>query len=219
LPKKEDLDRFNSNEWNWFVHEFFERSDYMQWHDGVDPSVVLKLNDEERELAEDLLIESMKENAQWPTRALAMMKSKKAIPTLKEKLKNSWGIIRLRVAFALEKIEENGEYIKYILHELRENASPYDRLEAAMNLREFPTPEVIEALYAGMLDEDYLVRNHSSDSLLGIHGFPPDVYKQKKIFDLIRTEKEKGKTTSEDYKLAVKLMKEKVKNRKPKPYP
>lgn len=218
MAKKKEQ-QFNSPAWNRFMNEFFDRSDYMQWHDGIDPNVVLQLNQEEKTVAEYMLIELMQKDGQWPTRGLGMMKSKKAIPALKEKLENSNGIIRLRVAFALEQIEEDGKYIKYIIHELKENPSPYDRFEAAMNLREFPTEEAIEALFDGMTDKDYLVRYHSSDSILYIYGFNPDVFEQKEIFNEIRSKKEGKKTRKEDYLKAVKLMTDLVQNKKRKIYP
>ena len=77
----------HSSEWKEFIHHFFKRSDYEQWHDGPYDDIVLALNEDERKEAEDLLIESVKKNDQWPTVALALLKSKKAIPVLKEKLK------------------------------------------------------------------------------------------------------------------------------------
>ena len=56
-----------------------------------------------------------------------------------------------------------------------------------MKLRDFPTPEVIEALFDAVSDVDYLVRNHASESLLAIHGLQPTISEHKQIFKLIIT--------------------------------
>lgn len=127
-----------SPNWETFMNEFFKRSSYIQWHDGIDPSVLLKLSKEELAEAEDLLIDSVKNGGMWPTVGLATIKSEKAIPVLKEKLKTSKGILKIRIADALEKIEGTRDYLRILIEELRENPSPYDRLEATMNLGDYP---------------------------------------------------------------------------------
>jgi HEAT repeat protein len=211
-----------SPNWEKFMNEFFERSSYMQWHDGIDPSVLLELSKEELAEAEELLIESVKNGGMWPTVGLATIKSKKAIPVLKEKLKKSKGVLKIRIANALEKIEGTGEYIPILIEELRKNPSHYDRLEAAMNLGDYPTKIVIEALYDALLDSDYLVRYHSANSLLKIHNMKPNnISKYERIFqNLIESEEQsQGRDLAEKYNLAAKQMKDLLKKKTKKRYP
>lgn len=68
-----------------------------------------------------------------------------------------------------------------------------------MHLREFNTPEVLEALFQAVKDPDYLVRYHACDSLLYIHGFEPDIANYDEIFVNIISP-QKGKPAEEDYK-------------------
>jgi hypothetical protein len=103
-----NMKKKKSPNWQIFMNEFFERSSYMQWHDGIDPSILLKLSKEELAQAEDLLIKSVKNDGMWPSVGLATIKSEKALPVLKEKLKKSKGALKIRIANALEKIEEIG---------------------------------------------------------------------------------------------------------------
>ncbi|MFX1450956.1 MAG: HEAT repeat domain-containing protein [Promethearchaeota archaeon] len=208
-----------SSAWNRFIYEFFERSAYEQWHDGVNYDVVLYLEGEEREEAEDILIESVKKGDMWPTKGLAALKSKKALSVLKEKIKKSWGSERIRIAEAIETIEGSGQYIPVIIDELLRGPSPYTRLEAAMVLRKFPTPDVINALFEGIMDPDYLVRYHSSDSLLDIHGFEPEVSNFPDIFKLICSDLKstEGKNPAEIYEQAAEMLKELFKNKPKKP--
>ncbi len=206
--------KFDSQAWKRFVNEFFDRSDYMQWHDGIDASVLLALNTEELIEAEEMLIQSTKKDGMWPTVGLGLIKSKKAIPVLRDKLKSPSSIIRIRVADALEQIEGTGEFIPILIDRLFNAGSEYDRFEAAMDLRKYPTEPVVEALYKGMTDDDYLVRDHSSESLLNIYGLPDDISEYKDIYKYICSEDDIGGPIPEDYATAVSLMKDLLKDRK-----
>ena len=171
---------------------------YMMWHDGIDPSSVCGLEGAERDQAEDMLIESMKEGNYWAPMGLRELRSEKAVPIMKEMLPSVDGVLLIEIAIALNVIEDTVEYNEYILRVLREYPSPYTRLKAAMKLRDFPTPEVIEALFDAVNDEDYLVRNHASESLLAIHGLEPTISEHKEIFKLIIVDYDKqSKTTKE----------------------
>ena len=190
------------------------------WHDGVCPEIVLELVGEELEEAEDLLIESAREDGMWPTRGLAVLKSKKAVPMLKEKLvSNPPEIIKIRVAYALEKIEETGEYIQILIDTLLDAPFWTEKIEAAMNLKEFPSEKVRDALYRGMMDPEYLVRNHCGDSLLGIHGLKPEICEHKEIFKNLCADEENSENPRELHAMAVELLKEKLKVNKLKKYP
>ncbi|NVM02467.1 MAG: HEAT repeat domain-containing protein [Candidatus Helarchaeota archaeon] len=215
MPKKVEKKK-RSSEWHRFMYEFFERSAYEQWHDGVNPNVVLDLVGEEREEAENMLIESVQKGGMWPTDGLAALKSKKALPILKKKLNNAPPPTNVRIAEAIEEIEGSGEYVSVIIDELLTGGSPYDRLEAAMVLRKFPTQEAIIALFKGVLDPDYLVRNHSSESLLAIHGFEPEISKHREIFKLICADEERsgGQNLVELYEKAAEMLKKLFKNKK-----
>ncbi len=206
--------KFDSQAWKRFVNEFFDRSDYMQWHDGIDASVLLALNAEELIEAEDMLIQSTKKDGMWPTVGLGLIKSKKAITVLRDKLDSPSDIIRIRVADALEQIEGTGEFIPTLIDELLSAPSSYDRLEAAMLLRKYPTELVVEALYKGMTDIDYLVRDHSSESLLNIFGLPDDISVYKEIYKYICSEDDNEEPIPEDYATAISLLKDLFKDKR-----
>lgn len=209
-----------STAWFWFYQEFFGRTEYEMWHDGIRPEVVKDLEGEEKEEAEELLLEEAKKGAQWAATALGIMKSKKAVPLLKELLENSPHILQIRIADALEQIEQKGSYLPILIKELSNSPSPYDRLEAAMDLRKYPRAEVIDALYQGMEDEDYLVRYHSAESLLAIHGLNPDISTHDMIFSYLcaKADKNERLSESEQFKESIRLLKNLVKGKKYTPY-
>ncbi|MBD3407436.1 MAG: hypothetical protein GF411_15065 [Candidatus Lokiarchaeota archaeon] len=172
------------SDWDYFMDNFFG-DPYMMWHDGIDPTAAARLTGEERAKAEDMLIESLKEGSHYAARGLGEMKSQKAIPILKEILSKSQRHLKIETAAALNQIENTTKYVKYITEILTSNAHWSTKIVAAMRLKRYKTQEAIDALFQGMLDHDYLVRNHSAESLLHIHGFPASISEYKEIFKLI----------------------------------
>ncbi|MFW9909060.1 MAG: HEAT repeat domain-containing protein [Candidatus Thorarchaeota archaeon] len=160
----------------------------MMWHDGIDTSSVKWLKGEEREKAIEMLVQSMKEGSYWAPMGLRELKAISSIPDLKQELQNAGPRALIEIAHALNTIEETSEYMKYILLVLKKGSHWTFRMYAAILLREYNAPEVIEALYDSMLDPDYLVRNHASESLLSIHGLQPSISSHKEIFKEIIVE-------------------------------
>ncbi|TFG30641.1 HEAT repeat domain-containing protein [Candidatus Thorarchaeota archaeon] len=184
-----------SRQWDYFMDNFFG-DPYMMWHDGINPKSVCGLEGAERDQAENMLIESMKEGSYWAPMGLRELRSQKAVSIMKDVLAYANGNLLIEIAIALNVIEETTNYNQYILYVLREYPSPYTRLRAAMKLRDFPTPEVIEALFDAVSDVDYLVRNHASESLLAIHGLKPMISEYKEIFKLIIVDADRRTSTS-----------------------
>jgi hypothetical protein len=178
-----------SNEWEYFMDNFFG-DPYMMWHDGIDPTAASRLQGEERTKAEKMLIESMNRGNYWAPMGLREMKSKKAIPYMKELIETAYSRLGIEIAVALNVIENTTDYVPYLIHALQNVSSPYDRFAAAIALREFGTPEAIDALFEAIKDPDYLVRNHASESLLAIHGLEPTISKHDEIFGFICTDSE-----------------------------
>lgn len=79
-------------------------------------------------------------------------------------------------------IEKTEVYIPDIIDVLLQHGSSYMRLKAAMELKRYHTSEVIPVLFKAFRDPDYLVRNHASESLLGLRGFERNISSHKEIF-------------------------------------
>ncbi|MGY5859685.1 MAG: HEAT repeat domain-containing protein [Candidatus Thorarchaeota archaeon] len=184
-----------SRQWDYFMSNFFG-DPYMMWHDGIDPSSVCNLEGAERDQAEGMLLESMAQGSHWAPMGLRELRSEKAVPAMQEMLSWAKGDLLIEIAIALNVIRDTTDYNQFILRVLREYPSPYGRLNAARKLRDFPTPEVIAGLFDAVCDEDYLVRNHASESLLAIHGLKPMISGQKEIFQLIIVEVDSEKGVS-----------------------
>jgi len=201
-----------SYNWDRFFESFFG-DPYMAWHDGLDVNAINSLTSEEKEEAELLLIETLqKSNDYRPIVGLGELRSKNALPILKEKLKSLSGRALVDAASALRKIEGDDRFAEYIIHVLKHDYSEYDRLWAAMELRYFKTQEVVEALFDAVKDPSYLVRYHACDSLLFLNGFEPHVAEYPEIFDNITTPFGFGNIPKEEdfdrYERAVKQLKD-----------
>jgi len=127
---------------------------YMMWHDGIDPTAACILEGAERDQAEVMLIESMEQGSYWAPMGLRELRSQKAVPVMKEMLSKANGDLLREIAIALNVIEDTKVYNQFIIQVLRECPSAYCRLKAAHKLRDFSTPEVIEALFDAVSDVD-----------------------------------------------------------------
>jgi HEAT repeat protein len=176
-----------SYNWDRFFESFFG-DPYMAWHDGLDVNAINSLTSEEKEEAELLLIEALQKSKDYRLIVgLGELRSKKALPILKEKFNKLWGKTLVDAASALRKIENDDSYAEYIILVLKNDSSFYNRLEAAIELRHFKTPEVVKALFNAVKDPEYLVRNHACESLLFLHGFKSEISEHEEIFQNITT--------------------------------
>ena len=162
--------------------ENFFGDPYMMWHDGIDPEAVLHLEGEEREQAKKMLLDELEHDNYYAVMGLRVLKCNEAVPELKRIVKESHGKAQIEAALALNTIEETTEYVDVIIDILLNYPSQYVGLDAARALRHYNSPEVIDALYEGVLDREYLVRYHSADSLLVLHGFEPGIADYEEIF-------------------------------------
>ncbi|MFW9805308.1 MAG: hypothetical protein ACFFFK_01105 [Candidatus Thorarchaeota archaeon] len=171
-----------SAEWDHFMENYYG-DPYMMWHDGIDETSVLPLKGEERDKAEDMLIQSLEEGSHYGAIGLREMRSTKAIPILEEQLEQSTGTLAVEIAVALCMIKSTLEYVPRILAILKMSPFWSDRIRAARALRRFPTDEVVESLFESVAkDSDYLVRNHSSETILFLHDLQPSISMHKEIF-------------------------------------
>jgi HEAT repeat protein len=185
---------------------------YTMWHDDIDPTSAKVLKGEEREKGEEMLIESMKEGSFWAPMGLREMGSKKAVPEMKEIIDHSYDRLQLEIAYALNVLEKTIEYVPHIIQILK-NSGSWNRMVAARMLRHYNTPEVVEALFASVEDLDYLVRNHSCESLLTIYGLPASTSEYKEIFaDIIfhydLEDEESMKKARKRYKRAAEMLRD-----------
>ena len=201
-----------SYNWDRFYESFFG-DPYMAWHDGLDVDALNSLTREEEEEAEHLLLDALqKSNDYRPIVGLGELRSKTALPILKEKLKSLSGRALVDAASALRKIEGDDSFAEYAIQVLKLDYSEYNRLWAAMELRYFKTKEVVEVLLEAVKDPGYLVRYHACDSLLVLHGLKPGISEYPEIFQNITTPSDFGNIPKEEdfdrYERAVKQLKD-----------
>ncbi len=198
--------RFHSSAWKNFIASYFG-DPYLMWHDGPDPSAIDRLTVEEKAVAEEMLLASV--GGMWSADGLEKLGSKRGITAMEAALaKETHDPSRIRLADAIMHLTHDGTHLPILLKCLRASKTEDGRLEAAMYLGKYPNPEVVEALFAAVLDPSYLVRYHACNSLLEIHGLPVDISSQDAIFKNILKD-----TSPAQHQKARQLLQELCKNK------
>lgn len=169
---------------NAFYESFFG-DPYMAWHDGLDVNSLLALTGEERSKAEKLLLENL-EDPRCVT-GLGYIQTREALPILREMLPTAGDYQRTRIAAAIWRITRDDSILPEIFGVLKNAATEYDRLDAAVALGDIYTSCVKDALLDALADPDYLVRYNSADALLRLHGLylKVDITKDPIFSDLV----------------------------------
>jgi len=194
-PQFSDVNPYiNDRDYTEFEKYFFDTSHdtmYIIWHDGFDVTILTGLNDEKKRYAKQKLIDALINN-QCDYRVIEGLRAlgaKEILPVLREIRDNSNRQTKISVCKAIFSFTGDREDEKYLynifIEILKNDKSYYERLTAAMELRNFKVKDVIEALYNGVKDVNYLVRNHSSNSLLIINGIDIEISTLPEIFKKI----------------------------------
>ncbi|TFF93878.1 HEAT repeat domain-containing protein [Candidatus Thorarchaeota archaeon] len=202
-----------SRDWEYFLANYYG-DPYMMWHDGIDEKSVTRLSGDERRKAEVMLIDSLEDGSHYGAIGLRELRSTNALPDLERLLPLSTGTLRVEIAVALSLIRQSVEYVSYILDVLKNSAFWSCRIRAAIALRRFPSEQVVEALFEAVAeDPDYLVRNHSSETILFLHGMIPRIADHKEIFqhmivEFEKEDKESIESAFAQYKRSADLLRE-----------
>jgi HEAT repeat protein len=138
--------------------------------DGFDASIIQNARGDARDQLEDDLIANPE---YYEAYALAMLKSVKAVPKLKQHLPISSDSTKVAIARALWDIEQYAEapaVIASVLTGDAKSTSWSTRIDAAYALRDIHQPQVIAALGQALFDEEYLVRCNAAHALAANRG-------------------------------------------------
>jgi HEAT repeat protein len=152
---------------NAFYESFFG-DPYMAWHDGLDVNSLLALTGDERSEAEKLLLENLADPR--CVTGLGYIQTREALPKLREMLPTAGDYQRTRIVAAIWRITRDDSILPEIFGVLKNAATEYDRLDAAVALGDIYAPPVKDALLEALADPDYLVRYNAAEALLRLHG-------------------------------------------------
>ena len=198
----------------WFTATF--GSSYYIWHDGLPTEVVTPLTGEARSQAVRMLLFGIQLKDGYAAEALGDMGETSALPYLRTALPNASEDSKVKIALAIKQLhgEDDPSTPAANLISVLDNRNTHwgPRINAAMGLRQFKSLESEEALLRAVeLEDEYLVRYHSCESLLARWGVqPPSISLQKPIFALICDAQEDDvmKDKSERGRKAVGLLQE-----------
>jgi hypothetical protein len=169
---------------------------YEVWHDGPDFADLQHRWDADPITAERMLCAGIAEKDPLAAQSTAMISiplraSERFVDVLTAAVDTGGASFRVRVAEALYRLTGDASWSAAIVRVIDEPAFFWgDRLDGSIALARFPpTAELIDALARGVRDPDYLVRYHSSNSLLRFAGGQGDIAEDARLFPLIVKEK------------------------------
>ena len=187
--------------WDDFRLEAFGEP-YMVWHDGPDFSeFIAKAGDP---ATTTLVLEGLTAGDALAAQAIGEAGMTALVPQLTAECGFHGGTFQVRAAESLTKLTGDQSWGSKVAEVLIHPKTTYwnDRVDAAMALSRFaPTPELIAALAEGVEDPEYLVRYHSSNSLLTYAGKPAEISSDDELFGLI-TDDAAAQHTAASVKLA-----------------
>ena len=181
--------------WSDFRLEAFGEP-YMVWHDGPDFSAFQERAIADPATVEAVLREGLAENDPLAAQSIAQADfddsvEQRMIPLLTEAIERTNTTFRVSAAQALIRLTGSEQWSSAIVDVLLHSGFWSDRLDAAMALGHLvPTVELIAALMRGAQDPEYLVRYHSSNSLLRYAGRSEDISALPEDFALLTAENE-----------------------------
>jgi len=149
---------------------------YLVWHDGADIGALIAEHEHRPERAERMLRAGVAEHDHVAVESLGALARLGRAPSdaaalLRSALPSARGEFRVRTAQVLCELTGDDEYVSEVAAVLEGFEHWGDRIVAALALRTLPiTPRSLAALHRGTFDQQYLVRNHSANGLLGLAG-------------------------------------------------
>jgi hypothetical protein len=159
-------------EWERWKEQTFGTA-YDIWHDGLYTGVVTGLTGEARASAVAMLRLGLALGDDHAAEALAAMGEAGDADAMRAELARATGAARVRIALALHEIAPDPKLAAELVGILEGGFSWPDRIDAAIGLRRFRGADDEAALLRALVDDEYLVRYHASESLLSRWGIEP----------------------------------------------
>lgn len=166
----------------------------MVWHDGPDFGELIRLWEADPAMVEGMLRQGLSERDALAAEAVGELplpaESRASFVTaLSDGIATSAGDFRTSAAQALHRLTGDESWSAEVAAVLQGVEHWGTKLDAARALASFtPTPELIAAAQAGVVDPDYLVRYHSANTLLRFAGLTDDISKHNEFFGMIVTD-------------------------------
>jgi hypothetical protein len=167
---------------------------YLVWHDGPDFRALTAQWKANRAKVEALLAAGLDQRDPLAAKAIASLPlnlagRRRMVALLADHLGAQPAGLHLAVAEAIFRLSGDESMADEIVRVLLGAGFWSDRLDAAIALRAFrPTQTLIDALEEGVKDPDYLVRYHSSNTLLQFAGLEPQITANALLYDMVRSD-------------------------------
>lgn len=183
-------------EWNAWRHDVFGKP-YLVWHDGPDFEAVLaRWADDPHQVLHMLALGLGGEDPLAAQTAAVLARGGHTLGgvegQLRDCLSQASGTFRVRVAEALFAITGDDALSEPICAVLAHSSLWGERVDAAIALNAFPaSPPVVASLAGGVVDEEYLVRRHSAQTMLTLAGRHTTIEEVPDLWNLIKSDHSK----------------------------
>lgn len=150
-----------------FYKDYLNANSWPQRKDGVPLDLLDKLNQDDKIIAEDELIDHIGFNDSWPIIGLGYMKSTKSIDKLYKLLNKSSKYFKIVIAHSIYQINGDLEMIDIAIKESERLKSTYEIIQILFMLRDFKDDRIDKLLYDFYNHKDYLVA-YNAARVLGL---------------------------------------------------
>ncbi|MFD9701363.1 hypothetical protein [Lentzea sp. NPDC059081] len=174
-----------SEAWHEFRLEVFGEP-YLVWHEGANVDALVAEHERGPERAERMVRLGVAERDHVAVESMGALARAGRAPSdaadvLRSVLPSAIGTFRVRTAQVLCEMTGDDGYVSEVAAVLESGGGHWgERIDAALALPRLPrTPRSVAALHRGVLDQEYLVRYHCANGLLGLTRPGRDIAKHK----------------------------------------
>lgn len=140
-----------------FRSEFLEANSWEQRKDGTPLYLLDNLSDEEREVAEEMMIKAVGLHDHWPIVGLGHIQSKDALPGLYKLLEKSERVMRVIIAQAIFQIKHDNSMIDIVLDTMPTITKEEELIDVLYYLPKFNDQRITDLHHTYRNHEEYLV--------------------------------------------------------------
>lgn len=164
-----------------FLLQYFDETMYGARREE-DSSILRRLIGQEKEVAEQLILDNLNTKAEWLIRAAGNMKIKSAIPILHDIFNTTTDLhIRMYIGKTLNDWVGFPDFVE-LLDYTMDNGSDFSKHDIVYFAIKLDKQDALRLIFKGLRDKDSFVRWLAYDALTHYRGIPEQTFEQKKFY-------------------------------------
>ncbi|MBK9525686.1 MAG: hypothetical protein IPO39_13355 [Bacteroidetes bacterium] len=164
-----------------FLYEYFDET-MIGGRREEDSSILMRLTGQEKEAAEQLILDNLGTKAEWLIRAAGNMKIKSAIPILQNIFNTTTDLhTRMYIAKTLNDWIGFPDFVKILDHTM-DNGNDFSKHDIVYYAIKLEKQDALRLIFKGLQDKDSFVRWLAFDALTHYRKIPEQTFEQKKYY-------------------------------------